>query len=105
MANAVAPMALRANANSASLGNRAAIEVAAPAARPRNIKAANDKASRLAATAHLPAHADRAGHRNGSPVADRVDLVAIAVVVAHRAEIATARTTLHRSRSSFRRRR
>ena len=93
-------MALR--ANSASLGNRAAIEVAAPADRHRNNKAAN-AASRLAATDHLLAHAARADHRNGSPVAVLVVLVAIADVAAHRA--ATARTTRHRSRSNFPRRR
>ena len=94
-----ANVARRASANSESLGNLAAIEVAAPAARLRNNKAANAKASRHAATAHLPAHADRADHRNGSPVAARVVLVAIAVAAAHRA------ATLHRSRFSFRRHR
>ena len=90
-------MALR--ANSASLGNRAAIEVAAPADLLHNNKAASAKASRLAATAHLPAHADRADHRNGSPVAARAVLVAIAVGADRRA------ATLHRSRFSFRRHR
>ena len=97
MVNAVAPMALR--ANSASLGNRAAIAVAAPAARLRNNKAENVKASRPEATAHRPARADRADHRNGSPVAARAVLVAIAVGADRRA------ATLHRSRFSFRRRR
>ena len=103
MENAVAPKALR--ANSASLGNLAAIEVVAPAARLRNNKAANVRALRLAATDRLPAHADRADRLNDSSVAARAVPVVIAVVAAHRAAIGARGMKGHRSRFSFRRRR
>ncbi len=95
-------------ANSASLGNLAAIEAVAPAARPLNSRAVNDRASRLAATDRLPAHAVRADHRNGSSVVARVARVApvvIAVAADHRAAIGARGMKVHRSRFSFRRRR
>ena len=99
-------MALR--ANSASLGNLAAIEVVAPAARLRNNKAANVRALRLAATDRLPAHADRADRLNDSSVAARAAravTVVIAVEAVHRAAIGARGMKVHRSRFSFRRRR